>query len=174
MDESWLLDLQRVGGSRRALLREQSMWAIAVYRFGRRVDAMPDGMVKRLKLKVYWAMQRVVETATGIGLPKDAKIGPGLRIWHFGGIFIHPKVVMGRHCTLRQGVTIGDKGDGGGVPRIGDHVEFGAYAQVIGDVAIGDGATIGAMAVVVKDVPAGATVVGNPARVVVKVKSESV
>lgn len=174
MDESWLRDLQRVGGSRRALLREQSMWAIAVYRFGRRVDAMPNGTAKRLKLKMYWAMQRVVETATGIGLPKEADIGPGLRIWHFGGVFIHPKVVMGHGCTLRQGVTIGDKGDGGAVPRIGSHVEFGAYAQVIGPVSVGDGATIGAMAVVVKDVPAGATVVGNPARVVMKVKPETV
>jgi serine O-acetyltransferase len=50
------------------------------------------------------------------------------------------------------------------VPVIGDDVELGAYAQVLGGVRIGDGARIGAMTVVLTDVPAGATVVGNPAR----------
>jgi serine O-acetyltransferase len=49
---------------------------------------------------------------------------------------------------------------------VGDDVEFGAYAQVLGGVRIGNRAKIGAMAVVVRDVPDGATVVGIPARVV--------
>jgi serine O-acetyltransferase len=67
---------------------------------------------------------------------------------------------------LRQGVTIGDKGDGSGAPVLGSGVDLGAYAQLIGPVTVGDQAVIGAMAVVVKDVPAGATVVGNPARII--------
>ena len=118
MDQDWVSDLQRAGGSRRALLREQSLWAIWVYRFGRRVDARRDGVRKKCLLSCYWALHRMVETLTGIGLPKAAQIGPGLRIWHFGGIFIHPGVVMGANCTLRQGVTLGDKGDGGGRTRV--------------------------------------------------------
>ncbi len=51
------------------------------------------------------------------------------------------------------------------MPVIGDNVEFGAYAQVLGPITIGEGATIGAMSVVLKDVPPGATAVGIPARI---------
>ena len=94
------------------------------------------------------------------------QIGPGLRIWHFGNIFIHEQVRLGANCTLRQGVTIGNRHDGGPVPVVEDDVDFGAYAQVLGEVHIGRGAKIGAMSVVLDDVPAGATAVGNPARII--------
>lgn len=168
MDHDWLLDLQRAGGTWRAFFREQSLWAIWVYRFGRRVDRRPDGIQKKFMLRWYWVLYRIVETVTGIGLPKAAKIGAGLRIWHFGGIFIHPNVVMGSNCTLRQGVTLGDRGDHGGAPVIGDSVDFGSCAHVIGPVTIGSNVKVGALAVVVNDVPQGCTVVGNPARVIRK------
>ncbi|MFN7504942.1 MAG: serine O-acetyltransferase, partial [Limnobacter sp.] len=166
MDHEWSSDLRRVGGGWRAFFREQSLWAIWVYRFGRRIDRRPDGLVKKIQLRWYWVLHRFVETLTGIGLPKAATIGPGLRIWHFGGIFIHPKVVMGSNCTLRQGVTLGDRGDNGGAPVIGDSVDFGSGAHVIGPVVIGSNVKVGALAVVVSAVPDGCTVVGNPARVV--------
>lgn len=166
MDQDWMSDLQRAGGSWRAFLREQSLWAIWVYRFGRRVDRKSDGVLKKIQLRWYWVLQRFVETLTGISLPKAASIGPGLRIWHFGGIFIHPNVVIGCDCTLRQGVTLGDRGDNGGAPAIGDFVDFGSGAHVIGPVNVGSNVKVGALAVVVSDVPDGCTVVGNPARVV--------
>lgn len=169
MDHDWSSDLQRVGGTWKAMFREQSIWAIWVYRFGRRVDRRPDGFRKRIMSRWYWFLQRIVETLTGIGLPKSATIGPGLRIWHFGGIFIHPDVVMGRNCTLRQGVTLGDKGNGSGAPVIGDEVDFGSSAHVIGPVTIGSKVKVGAMAIVLHNVADGCTVVGNPAKVVSKV-----
>jgi serine O-acetyltransferase len=106
-----------------------------------------------------------VETITGISLPPEASIGPGLRIYHFGNIFVHHRAVIGSNCTLRQGVTIGNLGEEGPVPKIEDDVEFGAYAQVLGDVRVGRGARIGALSVVLSSVPAGATVFGNPARI---------
>jgi serine O-acetyltransferase len=116
--------------------------------------------------KVYWVLFRLVETLTGITLPKSAAIGPGLRIWHFGNIFIHPDASIGSNCTLRQGTTIGNRHEGGPVPVIGNDVEFGAYAQVLGKVVVGDHCKIGAMSVVLHDVPSGATAVGIPARIV--------
>ena len=69
---------------------------------------------------------------------------------------------------LRQGVTIGNRVADGAVPVIGDDVDFGAYAQVLGGVRIGNGCHIGAMSVVLCDVPDGATAVGVPARVILK------
>ena len=41
------------------------------------------------------------------------------------------------------------------MPVLGDDVDVGAYAQVLGPVRIGDGARLGALALVIKDVPPG-------------------
>jgi serine O-acetyltransferase len=152
----------------RPWLKEQSIWAIAVYRFGRRVDRRKDGLVKRCLDRWYWLIYRIVESLTGISIDKSVEIGPGLRIWHFGNIFIHKGVTIGENCTLRQGVTIGNRVEGSSVPTVGNNVDFGAYAQILGEVRIGHNARIGAMAVVLQDVPDGATAVGNPARIIIK------
>lgn len=164
-DTDWVADLKRVG-KRRPLLKEQSLWAVGVYRFGRRIDRLPAGIRRTCLLPLYWLAFRVTETVCGISLPKTVSVGPGLRIWHFGGIFIHADVVIGANCTLRQGVTIGNRHENGPVPIIGDNVELGAYAQVLGGVRVGDNCRIGAMSVVLCDVPDGATAVGAPARII--------
>lgn len=163
-DPDWDADLRRYPP--RPFFREQSIWAVWLYRWGRRADRLDPGAVRWLALKTYWALFRLVETLTGVSLPKEARIGPGLRIHHFGNIFIHPHTVMGARCTLRQGVTLGNRHEGGPVPSIGDHVEFGAYAQVLGGVRVGNDCRIGALSVVLCDVPDGATAVGVPARIV--------
>lgn len=161
---AWQQDLRRYPP--RPFLKEQSIWAIAVYRWGNKLFKQPDSWKKRLFIQIYWLCFRLVETVTGISLPHNAQIGGGLRIHHFGNIFINPSVVIGCNCTLRQGVTIGNRVSDGPVPIIGNDVEFGAYAQVLGGVRVGEGARIGAMAVVLCDLPAGCTAVGNPARIV--------
>lgn len=148
---------------RHAALREQSWWAVRTYRLGRQLALVPAGGRRVLADKTYWAVFRVVETVTGISLPREATVGPGLRIHHFGGITVHPDAVLGRTVTLRQGVTIGERYEGSGVPKIGDDVEIGAYAQLLGPITIGDGAKVGALALVIEDVPAGATVVAPAA-----------
>ena len=163
-DPDFQADLARY--PRRPWLKEQSIWAIAVHRFGRRVGRRPPGLRRRLLDRAYWLAFRAVETLTGISLPKEARIGPGLRIWHFGNIFIHPDAVLGANCTLRHGVTIGNSRVDGPAPVLEDGVELGAYAQVLGGVRVGRGATIGAMSVVLKDVPPYATAVGVPARLI--------
>lgn len=164
----WHLDKKRY--PKRPWLKEQSIWAIAVYRFGRWGDTRKSNVQKWLCDRIYWLLFRMVETLTGISFTKAVVIGPGLRIWHFGNIFIHPDVQIGADCTLRQGVTIGNRVEDGPVPVIGKRVEFGAYAQVLGGITLGDDAKVGAMSVVLTDVPPGATAVGAPARVILKQK----
>lgn len=163
-DPDWQADLLRYPP--RPFLREQSIWAIWVYRFGRRIDLRHEGPVKWIFMKIYWLLYRVTETLLGIGIQKSVRVGPGLRIWHFGNIFIHPNVVIGSNCTLRQGVTIGNRNNDDRVPVIGNNVEFGAYAQVLGDIRVGNNCKIGAMSVVLCDIPDGATAVGVPAHIV--------
>lgn len=161
---SFRADLARY--PRRPWLREQSVWAIAVYRFGRWGDRRAWRLTRWLCDRLYWPLFRVVETITGISLTKAVEVGPGLRIHHFGCIAIHPNSRIGANCTLRQGVTLGDRQNDGAAPTLEDDVELGAFAQVLGPVRVGRGARIGALSVVLSDVPAGATAVGSPARVV--------
>jgi serine O-acetyltransferase len=163
----WESDLARYN-VRRPFFSEQSIWAVWLYRIGRRIDQRPPGMRKKWALAFYSLMYRFVETVTGISLPKGAIIGPGLRIWHFGNIFIHPEVKIGANCTLRQGVTIGNRHAGGPVPVLGDNVELGAYTQILGGVRIGNNCRIGAMSVVLNDIPDNSTAVGAPARVLIR------
>ncbi len=167
IDPDWRADLARY--PRRPWLKEQSIWAIAVYRFGRRVDARRPGLWRKVQEQVYWLAYRFTETLTGIGIPKSVRVGPGLKIWHFGNIFVHGDSVIGANCTLRQGVTIGNRVEGGPAPVLGDDVELGAYAQILGGVRVGRGAKVGAMSVVLVDVPDGATAVGIPARIIERV-----
>lgn len=158
----WHDDRARYGPH--AWWREQSIWSVAVLRLGQWTDELPGGAGRLALARLYWPLYRIVETLTGIGVTKAVEVGGGLRIYHFGGIFIADGVRIGARCTLRQGVTLGERTEGGPLPVLGDDVELGAYAQILGGVRIGDGARVGALSLVLNDVAPGSTVVGIPAR----------
>lgn len=162
-DSHWQADLR--GNSHRQFLKGHFIWAVWIYRYGRRVDQRNDEWVTGIHTRVYRLAFRFFETLRGIGITKSVSVGPGLRIWNFGNIFIHPDVVLGTNGTLRQGVTLGNRHAGGGVPSIGDGVEFGAYAQVLVPIRIGNVAKNSVMSVVLTDIPDGVTVMCNPARI---------
>ncbi|MEJ6006933.1 serine O-acetyltransferase [Paucibacter sp. AS339] len=144
----------------------QGVWVLAVYRFGRwRYRVRPALLRKPLSL-LYKFMKIAVQVFSGIDLPCEATVGRRLVIEHFGGIIISGDSVIGDDVTLRHGVTLGLRRTGvSGAPVIGDGVDIGAGAKILGPVRIGSGAVIGANAVVLCDVPAGALAVGIPARI---------
>lgn len=114
----------------------------------------------------WWVLEhRFWSVVTGADIPLTAQIGGGLLMPHPNGIVVHPDARIGVNCILFQQVTIGLVRSTPQAPRIGDGVDIGAGARVLGPVTVGDGAQIGANAVVLRDVPAGATAVGIPARV---------
>ena len=92
--------------------------------------------------------------------------GKGLRIWHYGSTIISGDARIGENCTFHGQACIGNDGSSTAAPVIGNNVDIGVGAKVIGGITIADGVKIGAGAVVVKSCPeAGATLVGVPARV---------
>jgi putative colanic acid biosynthesis acetyltransferase WcaB len=146
---------------------------LALFRLAQVCRGLPDPWW--LLTAPYLAFYRInVEWILGIELRYKTKVGPGVRLFHGMGLVVHEGTVFGARCVLRQNTTIGNKstaeGGAGGCPVIGDEVDIGANAVVLGPIRVGDGAVIGAGSVVVKDVPPGATVVGNPARIVCEVE----
>lgn len=91
---------------------------------------------------------------------------PQLRIDHFGAIVVSGYAKFGDNCRIRNGVVVGlGRVDEPCAPTIGNNVDIGAGAKVLGAITIGDNVLIGANAVVVRDVPADSIAVGVPAAV---------
>jgi serine O-acetyltransferase len=164
-------DLLRYPGSgvRRlaVALPRQGFWAVAVYRLGVAVRRVPGPLSLPVKAG-YKVVKKLTEIATGIDLPAEARIGPGLYIGHFGQVVVSPHAVIGARCNLSQGVTIGLGGReaGRGAPVLEDEVYVGPGAKLLGPIRVGRGAAVGANAVVTTDVPAGTSVGGVPAKVI--------
>lgn len=95
-------------------------------------------------------------------------IDAGLRIWHYGSVIVNGSCKIGKNCQLHGENCIGNRGkEDAAVPVIGDNVDIGVGAKIIGDIYIASGCTIGANAVVTKSChEEGAVLVGIPARVI--------
>lgn len=143
-------------------------WALQIYRFGHVRYRFKSKLIRIALAIIHLPLYKLAEIICGVTIGVSAKIGKRLVIEHSGSIVIHGNAVIGDDCIIRQGVTIGNKrlDDPFGAPILGNKVNVGAGAKILGRVTIGDGADIGANAVVIKDVPAGAIAVGIPARII--------
>ena len=149
---------------RRAL--SQGFWALFWHRFGNlRMSVKPK--LLRAPLTLIYRIGRVMtETLGGIMLPYTVIVGRRVRLEHFGGMVLIARA-LGDDVIIRQNTTFGiaRTKDLNEWPVIGDEVDIGAGAVILGEVRIGRGARIGANAVVLRDVPSGAIAVGVPARI---------
>jgi putative colanic acid biosynthesis acetyltransferase WcaB len=142
---------------------------LALFRLAQWVRALPEPWwLLGIPYLAFYRLQ--VEWILGIELRFKTRVGPRLRLFHGQALVVHETTVIGADCILRQSTTIGNKtlpdGSGGPSPVLGNGVDVGSNAIILGAITIGDGAVIGAGAVVLKDVPARAVVAGNPARII--------
>ncbi|MET0545103.1 MAG: serine acetyltransferase [Caulobacterales bacterium] len=150
--------------------------AMAVYRFGVWAKTIRFAPLRLYFLFWHALMFRYVRNNYGIELYATSKIGRWVLIGHQNGIVIHRFATIGDHCLIRQGVTFGEAGIGrdnfadGLGPVVGNGVDIGAGAVIIGNVKIGDEVRIGPNAVVMTDVPAHATVLAPTSKILVRVK----
>jgi serine O-acetyltransferase len=147
------------------LLFEQGFWALFVHRFGNWRMGQPK-IVRAPCTLLYRIMFKLVEWLTGISLWYPVQVGRRVRIWHHSGIILSARAI-GDDVQLRQNTTMGIRRIDrlGDQPIIGNGVDIGAGAVIVGPVLVGEGARIGANAVVTEDVPAGGRAVGNPAQI---------
>ena len=153
-------DLKAHGGNWGA----QGFWALVVYRFGRwRYRVRPKLLRKPFSL-IYRILYKLVQILTGIELPCEVEIGRNFVIDHFGGIIISGYAKFGDDCRIRNGVVVGlQRVDVPVAPVIGNNVDIGAGAKLLGRISIGNNVAVGANAVVISDVPDDSLAIGIPA-----------
>lgn len=118
------------------------------------------------RIRQYKLSHLLWEKKSGLEIPYDVEIGPGVTLDHPFSTIINAKRI-GSNLRIKNNITIGNKNDDENLrPRLGDNVYIGAGAIVIGDITIGDNVIIGAGAVVTKSLPDNCVVVGNPAKII--------
>lgn len=147
----------------------QGFWAMIVYRFGRWRYTIKSSLIRKPFSLAYKFMFKVIQVITGIELPCEAEVGKNFRIDHFGEIIISGYAKFGDNCVLRNGVTVGlRRVDEPIAPVIGNNVDIGAGAKILGNITVGDNVKIGANAVVLENVPSNSIAIGVPARIIQK------
>lgn len=114
---------------------------------------------------LYQRRKNIEGSRLGISIYHNS-IDTGLRIYHYGSIIVNSHAKIGKNCQLHGENCVGNKGDAVmlEVPSIGDNVDIGVGAKVLGGIRIADNTVIGANAVVVKDsLKKGNTLLGIPA-----------
>ncbi len=142
--------------------------ALCVHRIAHELDRLSVPLIPRM-------LAESAHDSTGIDIHPSAKVGAGFFVDHGTSVVIGETAVIGKNCTIYQGVTLGARrfdrhADGTllrGVkrhPTLCDNVTVYANATILGgDTIIGKGSTVAAGALVQESVPANSLV--KPARV---------
>lgn len=112
---------------------------------------------------------------TGMEIHPGAKIGKDVFIDHGLGVVIGETAVINDYVTIFQNVTLGGRGNHTGKrhPTIEEGCLIGAGAKILGNITIGKNSKVGANAVVLHNVLPNTTVVGIPAKMIIRKSTSS-
>ncbi|MEO8012550.1 MAG: serine acetyltransferase [Polaromonas sp.] len=155
----------------KALVSNRAFFVLATVRFCQ--SAQCQSYVWRkiflIPARILHLLARIV---SGIELPWQTAIRPGLALTHGRGIVVNVNTSIGNNVTLFHGVTLGqrDSIDRDEIRKttysvIEDDVWIGPYAIIVG-ATVGKGCRIAGGAYVFEDVPPYCVVVGNPGKIV--------
>lgn len=120
--------------------------------------------IAKYKYRYYNKKKNIYSYKSGVEIGLGCTIGANCDIWH-SGVVINGDV--GENCIFHGNNIIGNKGKGfeNSKPNLGDNVDIGAGAIIIGDVNIANNSVIGAGAVVTKSFEEnGSIIVGVPGK----------
>ncbi|HLV61116.1 MAG TPA: serine O-acetyltransferase EpsC [Fredinandcohnia sp.] len=148
------------------ILAYPSIRAVAIYRIAHFLHVREVPLIPRM-------MTEVVHGRTGIDIHPGARIGKGLFIDHGTGVVIGETAVIGDHCKLYQGVTLGAlsvQRSGPATwnpkkrhPTLEDRVTVYSGATILGgDTVIGADSVIGGNVWLTHSVPPGTRVQIEP------------
>ena len=156
-------DHQSLLGRVLVLFFAYGLQATIVYRFGRMINHCcahtKFGFFCWLLEIIYWPLFLLAKTLFGINLSRNAEIGKGFYVGHFGGIKV-ANCTIGENCNVHQLTKVGE----GCI--IGSNVWIGGHAIIESGVILEDFSTITAAARVDNTVTSYCLVSGNPARTI--------
>lgn len=140
-------------------------WAVCLHRLGNARMGVKAPVLRAPLSMAYRAAFHGVIALWGIDLPYNVRVGRRLRIEHHGCLMLGARS-LGDDVIIRHSVTIGlQERNAAEFPTIGNRVEIGPGACIVGGVTVGDDAYIGPNTVVARrNVPAGTAVLGIPPR----------
>ena len=146
-------------------LLEPGFVAIAVHRFGNARMGVRPALLRAPLTLLYRLMFTLVNWLWGIDLSYTVRLGRRVRIWHHGGMVLGARAI-GDDVHIRHNTTFGvlNRRELQGKPIIGNRVDIGVGACILGAVTVGDDSVIGPNSVVLRDLPPGSVVMGIPAR----------
>lgn len=123
------------------------------------------------KLLKYWHFRKKNKLGAKLGffIPAGC-FGTDLKIAHYGSIIVNPHSKVGSGCTIHGNCCLGNKGGAifdNDSPILGNNINIGQNAQILGSVQLADDITIGAGSIVTKTfLEKGITIVGTPAKAI--------
>lgn len=125
------------------------------------------------KILKYWYFRKKNKLGAKLGffIPAGC-FGPDLKIAHYGSIIVNPHSKVGRGCTIHGNCCLGNKAGcptEDDSPVLGNYINIGQNAQIIGHVHLADYIQIGAGAIVTHSCDEeSAVLVGAPAKMMKK------
>lgn len=152
------------------ITREQSVYIWKYVKCLRKSEYYRNKQKKYLwLLYCFWRLRRNnIGRIVGIEIRENC-CDKGLLIWHGGSIVINANAKIGKNFTVHGANCIGNNGIDDNAPTVGDNVDLGYGASIIGNVVIGNNIRIGANSVVVKDcIQDNVTLAGVPGGIIYK------
>lgn len=145
----------------------QGFWMLFIHRFGNWRMGVKLKLLRAPLTILYHYFNKMTQLWFGMKLDYTVRVGRRVKLEHFGGMILGARAI-GNDVIIRQNTTFGIRStdDLNAKPIIGDFVDIGAGAVIVGNVTIGENAIIGANSVIFTNVPANAVMMGVPARVI--------